>query len=103
MKLFRVQDADRPMLVAAHDWKDAVDRWREQIVREGNPEDFEEGEPIDPDGIELVAERSDRNDFPDLLLPDDGYEAALRYIVERGYTGASFVAQKALAGESWGD
>lgn len=53
LRLFHVQDADRPMYVVARDWSHALDAWW-QMVRAENPgEDIEEMEG--PDGISAVA------------------------------------------------
>ncbi|MCP3962409.1 MAG: hypothetical protein GY719_31595 [bacterium] len=61
MKLFRIQDGDRPMYVIASDWSDAVERWTDRM-RVENP-DCEEIEG--PDGVQLLAENDD--DFPEFL------------------------------------
>lgn len=60
LRLFHVQDGDRPMYVLAKDWGDALLQWQGLIRREN---EIEPNERIDPDGISLVA------DHDELLLP----------------------------------
>lgn len=57
MKLFHVQDADRPMYVVAKGWEDALSKWR-RVIRAENP-DLEPDEPIDPAGVALVCDEDD--------------------------------------------
>lgn len=59
LKLFHVQDGDRPMWVIAKDWKHAADLWRELLSKE-NESDCSEEEPY---GIQLVCESNE------LILP----------------------------------
>ena len=63
MKLFQVQDSDRPMWVVAVDWSDALRRWRELIYRENGDIDVENEDEVEPQGIMLVC------DGDELLLP----------------------------------
>lgn len=65
MKLFHVQDSDRPLYIVADDFSAAVTRWRQVILAE-NEGEFEPGELPDPDGVSLVCD-DDELDF--------GYEA----------------------------
>ena len=53
MKLFNVQDSDRPMFVVATDWQNALDKWKAK-VREEN-----EGECDEPQGIQLVCDEDE--------------------------------------------
>lgn len=80
MKLYRVQDDDRPMHVLALDFEDAVRRWRAQIAQE-NPEDDCSDEY--PEGVCLIAQNTDEA-LPDLLLParDKKALALLREVAE---------------------
>lgn len=57
LKLYYVQDSDRPMHVAAKSWSEALDRWREQIAAENDGEEFEDADG--PLGISLVADEND--------------------------------------------
>lgn len=66
MNLYHVQDGDRPMYVVAQTYGDAVRRWQAQIGIENECGDAEE-----PKGVALIAEGSDVNNFPELLLADD--------------------------------
>ena len=54
MKLYHIQDPDRPMYVVAANWQDALSRWKSHI-REEN--DGEEGD--EPSGITIIAEEDD--------------------------------------------
>lgn len=56
MKLFLVQDPDRPMHVIANSWSHALEKWKDRIAQENTmqPEDVEE-----PSGIHLIAEDND--------------------------------------------
>ena len=60
MKLFQVQDLDRPMYVVAVNWQDAIDKWGAKI-REENP--WEPDAEVTPEGVNLIC------DAGDLLLP----------------------------------
>lgn len=60
MKLFHIQDNDRPMYVVAESWQAALDSWK-ALVRAEN--DGDEGD--EPNGIAIVCDQDD------LLLPSD--------------------------------
>jgi hypothetical protein len=64
MNLYHVQDADRSMWVAAHDWQEAVSRWKLQIAKENNYALL--AEVGEPQGVQLVCE-NDNPDFPEYL------------------------------------
>jgi hypothetical protein len=64
MNLYQVQDDDRPMFVVARDFGDAVRRWQAQIAKENEGCDGEQ-----PKGVSVIAENSDVEAYPDLLLP----------------------------------
>lgn len=65
MRLYHVQDSDRPMYVVADDFEDAARRWRARMaVENGDEPDDEHG----PDGITLLGTCG--GDFPDVLLLD---------------------------------
>lgn len=83
MNLYHVQDDDRPMHVVAADFGDAVKRWQEQIRAEnedarltysGIPNcgsvmtDDDDDDDVTPQGVTLLAEGSNRADYPELLL-----------------------------------
>lgn len=63
-KLFLIQDSDRPMHVVAPSWQHALERWRD-LIRSENVEDPLD-EPVEPDGIALIATES--TTFTELLL-----------------------------------
>lgn len=56
MNLYHVQDSDRPMYVLAHDWQNALARWKARVAFENDcgPDEMEE-----PQGIALVCEQDD--------------------------------------------
>jgi hypothetical protein len=56
MRLFHVQDADRPVFVVAEDFSEALTMWRDLISAENEGDDCR-GEF--PAGIELLAHDSD--------------------------------------------
>jgi hypothetical protein len=53
MRLYNIQDADRPRLVIAEDIADAIYKWRVVISQENGMEITDVKEP---DGINFVAE-----------------------------------------------
>jgi hypothetical protein len=53
MPLFNIQDSDRPLWVVAKDFHDAFEQWREQVIHEN------EGEVLDPQGIQYVCDDDD--------------------------------------------
>lgn len=55
-KLFRVQDADRPMFMLAASWTEALQAWKAQIAFEN---EMAVADVEEPRGIELVAEASE--------------------------------------------
>jgi hypothetical protein len=57
MKLFFVQDSDRPMYVIAQDWKDAVHHWKQFVQQENDIIKLEDVE--DPMGVEFLADQED--------------------------------------------
>jgi len=64
MKLYYVQDADRPLHVLAEDLAHAVGRWKAQISRE-DPESFPTADHVDdPDGAHVIC------DGTEVLLPE---------------------------------
>lgn len=66
MNLYFVQDTDRPMHIVADSYGEAVTRWQKQIQRENDSGDCDHEEP---QGVTLVAEGSNVDEFPSLLLP----------------------------------
>lgn len=61
MKLFNVQDSERPMFVVADSFADAIARWT-ALIQSENP-----GQEIDPPaGVQFIA------DEDELLLPKGG-------------------------------
>jgi hypothetical protein len=52
-KLYLIQDSDRPCYVIAHDWQDALGKWKIQIAKEN---DCPPHEVEDPKGISFIAE-----------------------------------------------
>lgn len=71
MKLYLVQDAERPMHVVATDFGDAVRRWRAQIAKENPDVDCSDEEPH---GVTLLAEGTDTERMPEILLPDAAFD-----------------------------
>lgn len=69
LRLFRVQDGDRPMHVVASTFSAAIERWRERLSDENPGDDFSE---VLPYGVELVA------DVDELLLPPQPLNVADR-------------------------
>lgn len=69
MKLYHVQDGDRPMWVVADDFEHAARRWRCQVAKEDPDERAGPDDVEGPDGVTLVGEIG--GDFPDVLLPED--------------------------------
>ena len=67
MNLYHVQDTERAMHVVAESFADAVVRWKAQIVRENPESDCEDDQP---QGVSLLAEGSDVDKYPELLLPE---------------------------------
>lgn len=61
MKLFNVQDKERPMFVVAASFLDALARWTTLIQSENPGEDIEP-----PQGVQFIA------DEDELLLPEGG-------------------------------
>lgn len=53
MKLFYIQDPDRPVHVIAESWGQALEKWRSLVEKE-NP-DVPSNEIDDPEGIKLVC------------------------------------------------
>lgn len=66
MNLYHVQDTDRATFVVAESFSHAVTRWREQMQRENPAEDMAGHEP---QGVTLVAEGTDIDKNPEVLLP----------------------------------
>ena len=66
MNLYHVQDSDRPMWVVADDYGDAERRWRSQIAGEN---ECPPGDCDPPDGVSLVASGTDKDEFPEVLVP----------------------------------
>lgn len=56
MKLFHVQDADRPMYVLANSWREAFNNWCAKVAEEN---DCSKGEVEDPDGVAWMADEDD--------------------------------------------
>lgn len=57
MKLFLVQDADRPAYIIAENYDRALAAWNSQIAKENHMDDANDVDP--PSGIQMVADRSD--------------------------------------------
>ena len=57
LNLYHVQDDDRPMYVFAISWSSALEGWREHIRSENTDDPCDE--PIEPNGIALVAPSSE--------------------------------------------
>lgn len=57
MKLFHVQDSDRPMFVVAESFQDAVDRWEALVREENHTPPNEKIEP--PSGIAFICDEND--------------------------------------------
>jgi hypothetical protein len=59
MKLYHVQDGDRPMWVVADSYAMAVERWKEKVSDE-NPLDCPTKLDVgDPDGVTLVCDEDE--------------------------------------------
>lgn len=56
MKLFHVQDSDRPMYVVAENWEKALRKWRNCVAAENEGTDPEDHEPS---GIQYVCDEDD--------------------------------------------
>lgn len=54
MKLFQIQDNDRPMWVLAESFGQAMTKWVDFIKAE-NPGDYEEEDP-EPNGVNFIAD-----------------------------------------------
>lgn len=66
MAMYRIQDADRPALVHATSYGEAVDKWKRACASEDDeltPEQVE-----DPAGVECVCDDTD-------LILEDGWAA----------------------------
>lgn len=88
MNLYRIQDSDRPCYVLAPSYQAAVHAFRVQMMGE-NPS-TPACEVEDPDGVELLARRSNPDDSPEILflpgwrlrqgpVPDATYRAECRH------------------------
>lgn len=66
MKLFLIQDADRPVYVVATDWTSALKRWKKRMAQENGDLVFDVAEP---QGIQMICQ-NDHADYPELLIDD---------------------------------
>jgi len=78
MKLFHVQDTDRPMYVLAPNWGEAVKIWQDSVTDENEAGCC--GEPDQPSGVNLVCEEAD------LLLPAERRPSKYNIdLINKGY------------------
>lgn len=66
IRLFHIQDSDRPCYVIAEDYQLAVNKWKEQIMKENEIQDIEE--VYEPQGVQFLAENCLDCILPDILL-----------------------------------
>ena len=52
MKLFHIQDSDRPMYVIGDNWQGALSKWKNLVADENNMQPTEVEEPL---GIALIS------------------------------------------------
>ena len=52
MKLFHIQDSDRPMYVIGDSWQGALSKWKKLVAEENNIHSVEVEEPL---GIALIS------------------------------------------------
>lgn len=81
LRLFHVQDADRPAYVVATDWQHALSAWQE-MVRDEDGEPRPHAHEYDPDGIALVCDDTELIvDMQEATMPEQTAEQLRRIVL----------------------